>query len=140
MQQCSDVSLGYSSLFIIRFVTFLNKCLQSQGVDIIHFGFGQSPFPIPSEMVARLPEFAHVHDYLRKIKKQYMKKSTSVRTGSARPKESTKSRVTLGTTLPLTFPKLKESKLRFFVIKIAHFLKNFNHKLKSMFFFLRILL
>ena len=47
----------------------------------------------------------------------HMNMSASVQTGRARPKVSTPSRITLGTKLSLTSRKLKESKLRIFVIK-----------------------
>ena len=49
-----------------------------------------------------------------------MEVSASVRTGRARPKVSTTSRVTLGTSLPLTSRKLKESSCKFFVVKNWH--------------------
>jgi len=40
------------------------KNLKGAGADIVHFGFGQSPFPIPQVMVDRLKDFAHINDYL----------------------------------------------------------------------------
>ena len=39
--------------------------VKAEGKDIVHFGFGQSPFPVPDCMVDRLKQFAHVNDYLR---------------------------------------------------------------------------
>ena len=60
--------------------------------------------------------------------------SASVQTGRARPKVSTPSRITLGTKLSLTSRKLKESKLRIFVIKNCAFFENFQSYLESIFF------
>ena len=61
--------------------------------------------------------------------------SASVQTGRARPKVSTTSRVTLGTKLSLSSRKLKQSKLRIFVIKNSRiFWKVFNHILNQFLF------
>ena len=38
--------------------------LQEQGEDIIKFGLGQSPFPVPNCVVDALKENAHEKDYL----------------------------------------------------------------------------
>ena len=40
------------------------KALQASGEDIYHFGFGQSPFPVPEPFVKQLKETAHINDYL----------------------------------------------------------------------------
>jgi len=40
------------------------KQLQSEGKDIYHLGFGQSPFPIPLFAQDELKKFAHVGEYL----------------------------------------------------------------------------
>jgi len=54
---------GYTGASNLAFNEKIKK-LKSEGEDIIHFGFGQSPFPVPGCMVDRLKEFAHVNDYL----------------------------------------------------------------------------
>jgi aspartate aminotransferase len=40
------------------------KQMRSQGKDVVHFGFGQSPFPVCSKIVERLQEHAGDKDYL----------------------------------------------------------------------------
>ena len=40
------------------------KALQAAGEEIFHFGFGQSPFPVPEPFVKHLKETAHINDYL----------------------------------------------------------------------------
>ncbi len=42
----------------------LVKTLRAQGQDVIALGFGQSPFPPPPRLVAKLQEAAHRHEYL----------------------------------------------------------------------------
>jgi aspartate/methionine/tyrosine aminotransferase len=38
--------------------------LQNEGTDVIHFGFGGSPFPIPEFIILSLKENAHKNEYL----------------------------------------------------------------------------
>ncbi len=38
--------------------------LKSEGEDIIHFGFGQSPFPVPERLVSEVKGNAHCSSYL----------------------------------------------------------------------------
>ena len=40
------------------------KALQSQGKRIFHFGFGQSPFPLPESFVRHLKDTGSCNDYL----------------------------------------------------------------------------
>merc|ERR550519_1180303 len=40
------------------------KSLQNAGQEIFHFGFGQSPFPVPEPFIRHLKETAGVNDYL----------------------------------------------------------------------------
>jgi len=40
------------------------KTLQNEGHEIYHFGFGQSPFPVPEPFVRHLQDTAGVNDYL----------------------------------------------------------------------------
>ena len=40
------------------------KALQQEGQEIYHFGFGQSPFPVPEPFVRHLRDTAGVNDYL----------------------------------------------------------------------------
>ena len=40
------------------------KALQAQGEEIYHFGFGQSPFPVPPPFVKHLKETAAINAYL----------------------------------------------------------------------------
>ncbi len=42
----------------------ITKNLKKDGKDIIRFGFGQSPFPIPDSIVEKLKENAHQKSYL----------------------------------------------------------------------------
>ena len=39
------------------------KQLKSEGKEIIHFGFGQSPFPVPDILVEELKTYAHLKNY-----------------------------------------------------------------------------
>lgn len=40
------------------------KEMRSRGEEVYHFGFGQSPFPVPNPMVEELKKHAHEKDYL----------------------------------------------------------------------------
>lgn len=40
------------------------KALQAAGEEIFHFGFGQSPFPVPAPFVNHLQETASINSYL----------------------------------------------------------------------------
>ena len=40
------------------------KALQNEGQEIFHFGFGQSPFPVPEPFVRHLADTARINDYL----------------------------------------------------------------------------
>ena len=40
------------------------KNLETEGKDIIKFGFGQSPFPVPGIVVEELKKNAHKKNYL----------------------------------------------------------------------------
>ena len=40
------------------------KALREKGKKITHFGFGQSPFPVPRSIVQALKDNAHQKDYL----------------------------------------------------------------------------
>lgn len=40
------------------------KQMRNQGVDIVHFGFGQSPFPVPEQLQQALRDHADQKDYL----------------------------------------------------------------------------
>lgn len=42
----------------------IGRQLQSEGRDIYHLGFGQSPFPIPQFAQDELKKYAHVGEYL----------------------------------------------------------------------------
>jgi len=55
--------LGYSGASNLAFNEEIKR-RKANGEDIVHFGFGQSPFPVPECLVLKLKEFAHVHDYL----------------------------------------------------------------------------
>ena len=57
-----------------------SKELSKQGKKIFNFGFGQSPFPIPSSVVETLKNNAHKKEYLpiqglKDLKMCYLKKS-----------------------------------------------------------------
>jgi aspartate/methionine/tyrosine aminotransferase len=40
------------------------KELRSKGEEVVHFGFGQSPFPVPERIVEEVKKFATCKDYL----------------------------------------------------------------------------
>jgi len=40
------------------------KSLKASGKEIYHFGFGQSPFPVPAPFVKQLQKTASINDYL----------------------------------------------------------------------------
>ena len=42
----------------------LSKDLEIKGKEIFKFGFGQSPFPVPEEIVEALKKNAHRKEYL----------------------------------------------------------------------------
>ena len=42
----------------------ISKKLEQDGKEIIKFGFGQSPFPVPSRIVEQLKKNAHQKNYL----------------------------------------------------------------------------
>ena len=42
----------------------ISKELESQGKDVFKFGFGQSPFKVPENVVAELKNNAHQNKYL----------------------------------------------------------------------------
>ena len=42
----------------------ISKKLEREGKDIIKFGFGQSPFQVPEEIVEELKKNAHQRSYL----------------------------------------------------------------------------
>ena len=42
----------------------VSKNLEKEGKDIIKFGFGESPFKVPDEIVEELKENAHKKSYL----------------------------------------------------------------------------
>ena len=42
----------------------ISKEMEASGKTIYKFGFGQSPFPVPQNVVEKLKENAHQKDYL----------------------------------------------------------------------------
>ena len=42
----------------------LSKDLESQGKEIFKFGFGQSPFKVPEDVISELKKNAHQNKYL----------------------------------------------------------------------------
>ncbi len=42
----------------------LSKEMESKGIEIFKFGFGQSPFPIPENIINELKKHAFEKDYL----------------------------------------------------------------------------
>lgn len=63
-----DARLGESVRGLKRSATLAinERCrqLRAEGRTVWHFGFGQSPFPVPDPVVEALREHAHVKDYL----------------------------------------------------------------------------
>ena len=83
------LKLKQSSTLVIN-----EKCkkLISQGKKVYQFGFGQSPFPVPEEIVSALNDNAHRKEYLPMQGLETLRKSISKylfsRTGIDYPKEN----------------------------------------------------
>ena len=66
-----------------------SKYLIKQGKKVFRFGFGQSPFPIPDDIVSTLKKFSDRKEYLpmqglpelRKAISEYLTKRTKIKYG-----------------------------------------------------------
>ena len=60
----SNINFSHLSMSPTLGMNEMQNMLQSQSRSVYKFGFGQSPFPVPSILVDALQKSAHVKDYL----------------------------------------------------------------------------